>query len=79
MTQPADSAVSLPVASLKAILQSADDTALSGFLHGYVLGSAADMFISTMTEPHQRAEFLVAIAKTYPDDWKEAVDLLQNG
>jgi hypothetical protein len=83
MTQSAQSPnepiVSLPVAQLKVILQSSNDDALTQFMHGYSIGFAADQFIGIMAAPNQRVEFFIAIAKTYPDDWKKAVDLLQGG
>jgi len=63
----------------KSVLKSSDDNALLMFLHGYALGFAADHFIGGMSEPNQRIEFLIAIAKTYPDDWKQVVTLLEKG
>lgn len=77
MTQSAEPMVSgLPVSLLKEALKSADDEALAGFLHGYVLGTVADQFIRSMTPGDQRAAFFVGIAKTYPEDWKLAVEEL---
>ena len=61
---------------LRAALNASNDESLAKFLYGYSIGFAADQFIGIMTEPSQRAEFLVAIAKTYPDDWKKAVEAL---
>jgi hypothetical protein len=68
---------SLPAAELRKVLLSADDDALVRFMHGYSLGVGSDLFISVMTEPNQRVEFFMAIAKTYPDDWKKAVESLR--
>jgi hypothetical protein len=61
------------IAQLRATLQSANENTLAAFLQVYALGFAADQFISAMNQPGQRVEFLVAIAQTYPNDWKEAV------
>lgn len=69
-------AINIPVELFKQALKSADDNVLAGFLQGYVLGTVADQFIRSMTGPNQRAEFFVAIAKTYPDDWKLAIEEL---
>jgi len=73
MSQPV---TSLPVIQLKKLLQSSNDESLVRFMHSYSLGFAADQFIGTMVEPDQRVEFLIAIAKTYPDDWNKAVGAL---
>ena len=67
---------SLPVLQLKEILKSSNDESLVRFMHSYSLGFAADHFINEMVEPNQRVDFLVAIARTYPDDWKKAVEQL---
>lgn len=61
---------------LRAALNASNDESLAKFLYGYSIGFAADQFIGIMTEPSQRAEFLAAIAKTYPDDWKKALEIL---
>lgn len=66
----------IPVEQLKEILKSSNNDSLERFMHGYALGLGADLFIGVMLEPGQRADFLVAIAKTYPDDWKKALELL---
>jgi adenylyl- and sulfurtransferase ThiI len=83
MTQSTESsepsAVSVPVVLLREALKSADDKAIEGFLHGYVLGTVADQFIRSMTVEGQRAEFFVAIAKTYVDDWNAAIKQLSEG
>lgn len=76
MTQPPNETLSLPAAQLKAILQSASDESIVKYMHGYSVGFAAHQFIEIMVEPNQRVEFLIAIAKTYPDDWKRAVEIL---
>lgn len=73
---PASDTLSLPAAQLKVILQSASDESLVKFMHGYSVGFAAHQFIEIMAEPNQRVEFFIAIAKTYPDDWKRAVEIL---
>jgi len=65
-----------PANQLRTVLQTASDEALEAFLQGYTVGSAAELFLNLMIQPHQRAAFLVAIAKTYPNDWKEAVEEL---
>ena len=67
----------LAAINLRAALNASDDESLAKFLYGYSIGFAADQFIGIMTEPSQRAEFLVAIAKTYPDDWKQAIEALK--
>ena len=67
------------VEQLKAVLRTNSDDALAAFLRGYVLGSAADEFISLMIGPGQRVQFLTAIAQAYPDDWKQAVERLATG
>jgi len=80
MTQSAQSpqpdAVSLAMNCLKEVVQAGDDAALTRFMHGYALGFAADQFIGAMGQPGQRVEFLVAIAKSYPEDWKKTVETL---
>jgi len=62
---------------LRAALNASNDESLAKFLYGYSIGFAADQFIGIMTEPGQRSEFLIAIAKTYPDDWKQAIEALK--
>ena len=64
--------------NLRAALNASNDESLAKFLYGYSIGFAADQFIGIMTEPNQRAKFLVIIAKTYPDDWKKALELLKH-
>jgi len=75
-TQPANETDSLSMAQLKVLLRSSNNEALEGFLHGYSVGFAAHQFINIMVGPNQRIEFLIAIAKTYPEDWKQAVEIL---
>jgi len=75
MTQPSNEMSD--VAQLKLALQSTDDESLRAFLRGYSIGLAANYFISIMITPNQRAEFLIAVAKTYPDEWKQAIEMLQ--
>lgn len=65
-----------PASQLRAVLKDATDEALDAFLHGYTVGSAAELFVNLMIHPHQRTQFLIAIAKTYPDDWKAANEAL---
>jgi hypothetical protein len=69
---------SLPATELRKVLIASDDDALVRFMHAYSLGVGSDLFISVMVEPNQRVEFFVAIAKTYPDDWAKAVELLSH-
>jgi ATP-dependent exoDNAse (exonuclease V) beta subunit len=75
MTPPVEPTTgdNLPVLQLKAILQTSNDEALAGFLHSHALGFIANQLIGAMTEPQQRIQFFIAIAQTYPDDWKQAV------
>lgn len=49
---------------------------LAAFLHGYAIGASADLFITFMAAPNQRVEFLKGIARTYPNDWKAAIEQL---
>lgn len=65
--------VNLAVIELKKVIQDGSEADLTRFMHGYALGFAADQFIGVMTLPGQRVEFFVAIAKAYPEDWKEAM------
>lgn len=68
------------VHQLKILLENINtDEELNNFLNGYAIGFAADQFISIMNFPGQRAQFLAAIAKTYPEDWKLAVEQLSKG
>jgi len=79
MTQPAqppNETSNLSMVQLKVLLQSSNDEALEGFMHGYSIGFAAHQFINIMIAPNQRVEFLIAIAKTYPDDWKRTIEIL---
>jgi ATP-dependent exoDNAse (exonuclease V) beta subunit len=77
MPEPQDTQLPNGTAQLRAILQRSDDNALSAFLYGYSLGMVADLLIATMNEPNVRIEFLAAVAKTYPADWKAANVLSQ--
>jgi len=61
---------------LKGIVKLDNEVALTQYLHSFSVGFAAHQFIEAMKMPNQRVEFLVAIAKTYPDDWKQAVEML---
>lgn len=74
--EPVNGGTNLPIAQLKAILQSGNDEVLEAFMHNYSIGFTTHLFINVMTAPNQRVEFLVAIAKTYPNDWKQAVATL---
>lgn len=80
VTEPAiqqeTTVANLPVSFLKEVLKTADDEQLARFLHGYAIGSAAEQFIAIMIESGQRTEFFVALAKSYPEDWKTAVEYL---
>jgi len=77
MTQSAtQDSVNLAMNCLKEVVQASDDAALARFMHGYALGFAADQFIGVMNQPGQRVEFFIAIAKSYPEDWKAAVETL---
>ena len=76
MTQPNPVGTNIAVEQLKVILQTSDNESLIKYMNGYALGIGADLFITVMSEPGQRADFLVAIAKTYPEDWKKAVEEL---
>ena len=69
----------IPIEQLKVILKSANEETLAQFMHRYALCVGADFFISIMIAPGQRAEFLAAIAKSYPDDWKKTLELLKAG
>ena len=64
-------------AILALTIQKGDDAGLLAFLRGYALGVSADEFIGAMNTPGQRVEFLAAIAKTYPEDWKATVERLE--
>jgi hypothetical protein len=76
-TQSTNDTISLPVAQLKALLQSASNEDIAKFMHGYSVGFAAHQFIEIMNIPDQRIGFFVAIAKTYPDDWEKAIEVLK--
>jgi len=79
MSQSTSEPVVNPAAShLREALKASNNEELAKFLYGYSIGFAADQFIGIMTEPNQRAKFLVIIAKTYPDDWKKALELLKH-
>ena len=65
-----------PAVEFRKVLNSSNDENLAKFLYGYSISFATEQFIGIMTEPSQRAEFLAAIAKTYPDDWKKALEIL---
>jgi hypothetical protein len=71
-TEPVNTAV-----EFRKVLNSSNDENLAKFLYGYSISFATEQFIGIMTEPSQRAEFLAAIAKTYPDDWKQAIEILK--
>jgi len=60
------------IPQLRAVLDTSNDEGFLRFMHGYALGYAADLFIGQMTDL-QRIDFLVAIAKTYPEEWKKAI------
>jgi hypothetical protein len=66
-----------PAVEFRKVLNSSNDENLAKFLYGYSISFATEQFIGIMTEPSQRAEFLAAIAKTYPDDWKQAIEILK--
>jgi hypothetical protein len=80
MTQgkASESGVNLAMVQLRTALQTSSDEALGMFMHGYALGLVSDVLMSMMTAPNQRSEFLTAIAKVYPDDWKRAIEGLKN-
>ena len=76
MTTP-EKSENVPVTQLKQVLKSSSEDALMRFMHGYAIGVGADVFISLMSEPNQRFELFVAIAKTYPADWQKAAEYLK--
>ena len=65
-----------PVAHLREMLNKAPDDTLAGFITSYALGFGADQFISAMVRPDERLGFLLGLAKTYPDDWQRAIEVL---
>jgi hypothetical protein len=72
-----ESGVNMAMIQMRTALQSSSDESLGMFMHNYALGLVSDLLISEMIMPNSRIEFLVAIAKTYPDDWNKAVAFLK--
>lgn len=68
----------VPVALLREALKIADDESLTMFLQNYSIGVSADLFIRSMTAKGQRKEFFLALARTYVEDWNEAVKEASN-
>ncbi len=51
------------------------DEKFSEFINAYALSWAANHFITIMN-PEQRVNFLAAVAKTYPNEWKATLNKL---
>jgi hypothetical protein len=66
----------MEAAKLREMLNKSDDNTLALFLKSYALGFSADQFIAGMDLPGERAMFLTALAKRYPDDWQKALTTL---
>ena len=49
-----------------------EQTDLEKFVTEYAMGFGANQFVAIMS-PSLRTRFLVVLAKTYPEEWKEAV------
>ncbi len=66
----------MEASKLREMLIKTDDKSLALFLKSYSLGFAADQFVAVMDIPSERAMFLAAVAKRYPEDWKKALAIL---
>lgn len=64
---------------LREMLLKSDDNTLALFFKSYSLGFAADQFVAAMELKDERVMFLAALAKRYPEDWKNALALLAAG
>lgn len=69
----------MEAAKLREMLTKTDDNSLALFLKSYSLGFAADQFVAAMELSGERAMFLAAVAKRYPEDWKKALAILAAG
>ncbi len=69
----------MEAAKLREMLNKSDDNTLALFMKSYALGFSADQFVAGMDLPSERAMFLVALAKRYPEDWKKALAALAAG
>jgi len=49
----------------------------SQFINAYAVSWGANHFLSVM-DSEQRIAFFIAISKTYPDEWKNAIIALAN-
>ncbi len=66
----------MEASKLREMLTKSDDNTLGLFLKSYSLGFAADQFVAAMDLASERAMFLAAIAKRYPEDWQKALTIL---
>jgi hypothetical protein len=69
----------IEAAKLREMLLKSDDNTLALFFKSYSLGFAADQFVAAMEIPGERAMFLAAVAKRYPEDWQKALGILAAG
>ena len=69
----------MEASKLREMLTKTDDNSLGLFLKSYSLGFAADQFVAAMDLSGERAMFLAAVAKRYPEDWTKALAILAAG
>jgi hypothetical protein len=79
MTTEATTIGGMEVSKLREMLAKSDDNTLALFIKSYSLGFAADQFVAGMTLQGERVMFLAALAKRYPEDWKQTLALLAAG
>lgn len=77
--QPVPTIGGIEADKLRDMLLKSTPATLPLFFKSYAVGFAADQFLAAMELPGERAMFLAALAKRYPEDWKKALEAITAG